>query len=331
MPTVLITPENLRDDSSPHVDMLCEAGFEVRYPKDPHFTRGLCSEEDTIEAIRGVDALIAGGEVLTERVLSGLPELRVIARAGVGYDRVDIAAATNRSIAVTITPTANHAAVAEHALALLFAVKKDIVNNDAHTRAGRWNRDLTKPVRGLTMGIFGLGRIGRSMAVRSIALGMTVIATEMYPDERFVGAHNIELVDFQTLLARSDVISIHCPLSDETRGIFNRGSFAKMKPGSVMINTARGEIVVETDLLDALKNGPLSAAGLDVFEVEPVTPDNPLFALDNVVVTPHNAGNDERASQDMGIEAAECIIKLHRGQWPDGAVVNDELKGRWTW
>jgi len=331
MPTVLITPEAFLHQKAPYVDMLKEAGFDVAYPRDPHFTRGLGTEDETIAQLRGIAAVIAGGEHLTKKVIAASPELRVIARSGVGFDRVDIPAATAHKIPVTITPTANHQAVAEHAMALLFAVAKHVVRNDAHTRSGRWAQGMTTPVRGMTLGLLGLGRIGRSTATRGLAMGMKVIATETCPDSEFVKKHGIELVDLDTLLARSDYLSLHCPLNDETRGMINQDVFRRMKKGSVLLNTSRGGLVKEADLIEALKSGQLGGAGLDVYEQEPAKADNPLFAFDNVVLSPHIAGTDYRSMEDMGIEAAGCIIKLRRGDWPNGSVVNDELKAGWKW
>ncbi len=331
MTTVLITPEAMRNKPSRYVDMLRQASFEVQYPKNEQLSRGLCSEEEMIAELSDCAAAIAGNEVYSDRVLAALPQLRVIARAGVGFDHVDVAAATARRIAVTITPTANHAAVAEQALALLLAVAKSVVVNDRHARAGRWPKQFTAAIRGATLGIFGLGRIGRSMATRAIALGMRTIATEPHADQAFVEQHPIQLVDFQTLLAQSDYLSIHCPLNEHTARLFNREAFAQMKPGSVLINTARGDLVVEAHLIEALSHGHLRGAGLDVFEQEPPSPDNPLFQLDNVVVSPHIGGIDRLSLEDMGIESADCIIKLRDEQWPDGAVVNSQLRDGWKW
>ena len=331
MPTVLISPESLINVHGPWVAMLEEAGFEIQYPEDSAFARGLCSEDDTVRIVSVASAVIAGGEVFTPGALQRLSQLRVIARSGVGYDRIDVAAATGCGILVTITPNANHESVAEHVFALLLGVAKAVVANDAKVRAGRRRAKLSQPIRGKTLGIFGLGRIGRSTATRGLGMRMNVIATEMAPDEQFVREHDIELVDFDTLLARSDYLSIHCPLNEETTGLFNREVFARMKEGSVLINTARGKIVVEADLIEALKTGPLLAAGLDVYEQEPATPDNPLFKLDNIVVSPHVAGVDTLSKENMAIEAADCIIKLHRGEWPVSAVVNDDLRQNWKW
>jgi phosphoglycerate dehydrogenase-like enzyme len=331
MPTVLITPEAIVGAEGPHTELLRTAGFEIAFPKNPQFSRGLCDQSESIEELSIADAVVAGSEVINAAVIEQLPRLRVIARNGVGYDRVDVPAATANNIAVTITPTANHAAVAEHALALLFAVSKNLINGDRATRAGQWPRNLIEPVRGKTIGILGLGRIGRSMAVRASALGMRVIAYDAVPDLAFARAHMFELVEFDELVRRSDVLSIHCPVTDQTRGMINRDVFDRMQKNAILINTARGAIVNEADLVDALQRGAIKAAGLDVYEVEPTSKDNPLFQLDNVVLTPHTAGADALAMQDMAIESASCVVQLYRGQWPNEAVVNNELRGSWQW
>jgi phosphoglycerate dehydrogenase-like enzyme len=331
MPVALITPEAMREKPAPYVSMLKEAGFEVRYPKNPIFTRGHCSVAETIDELSVADAVVAGGEVFSREAMSALPKLRVIARSGVGYDKVDVPAATALGKILTITPTANHEAVAEHAFALIFDFAKSIATNDRGMRAGKWPNYLTRPVRGQTLGLLGLGRIGRSTAIRGAALGMNVIACETNPDSDFVAKQGVELVGFDELLERSDFLSLHCPLNAETRGLMNKSIFARMKEGSVLINTSRGGLVVEADLIEALKSGHLAGAGLDVFEQEPTAANNPLFKMDNVVLSPHIAGTDTLAMENMGIEAAGCVITLSRGGWPEGAVVNAELRGNWRW
>ena len=331
MPTVVTGVDSRPDEPAPWLDMLRAAGFEFRIAREPRLTLGLCSEQETIQLLSGAAAVIAGGEPYTEHILSSLPELRVVARLGVGFDRVDIAAATKHGIAVTITPDANHESVAEHALALMLAVARYIVPGDRGVRAGGWQRRLLMPLRGKTLGIVGLGRIGRSLAVRALAMRMNVIATEPCPDKEFVDKHGIQLLDLDMLLGRSDVVSIHVLLNDHTRGMINAEKLAKMKPGSLLVNTARGGVVVQADLVDALRSGRLGGAGLDVFEPEPTDATNPLFQFDNVVSSPHNAGTDTLAIKDMGIAAAQCIIDLSRGHWPHGSVVNDELKEQWQW
>ena len=331
MPTVLITPERLRDQPGPHLDLLRDAGFDVQFPGNPLLARGLCSDEETIEELKNIDATLASTENYNQTVLAALPELKVIARTGVGYDRVDVPFATERRVAVCITPNSNHEAVAEVALGLMFATSKAVVQNDKRVRAGEWPRDILMPIRGRTLGIFGLGRIGRSTAIRAQSLGMRVIATEQFPDTAFVSERGIELVEFDQLLERSDYLTIHAPLTDETRGLFNRDVFRKMKSGSVLINTARGPLVVEKDLCEFLQSGHLRAAGLDVFEREPPEGDNPLFTLDNVVLSPHLAGADETSSVAMSVEAADNIVKLSKHEWPVGAVINHVLQDNWSW
>lgn len=331
MPTCLIVPESMREVPERYVEVLRDAGFDIAYPKNPELARDLGGQDALIDELQGIDATIAGSERYTPQVLSASPSLRVIARAGVGYDGVNVPAATENSIPVTITPTANHEAVAEMTLALLFAAGRMIVSNDKQVRAGQWPRRLPLATRGKTIGIFGLGRIGRSMATRALALDMRVLATDKFANAEFVRAHKIELVEFDRLLSESDVISVHAPLNDETRGLFNADAFNRMKPGSIFLNTARGGLMVEADLCQALASGHLHSAGLDVFEQEPPSADNPLFQLDNVVVSPHIAGADETSLVAMGVEAAECIAALHRGEWPEGAVVNDTLKETFRW
>ena len=329
LPIVVVSGESTRPTS--HVRMLEENGFEVRMVGDERFSGGLTGDGEVIEVLRGASAVIAHGERYSEVVLENLPDLRVVARNGVGFDKVDVAAATANDVVVTITPTANHQAVAEHALALIMGLAKFLVSADKETRGGEWKRGQRKPLRGSTLGIAGLGRIGKSLAVRALGLKMQVIAAELYPDEAFVKQHGIELVDLDTLLQRADFVSIHMPLSDETSGIIDAGKLGLMKPTAYIVNTARGGLIVEADLDQALRSGQIAGAGIDVFEQEPTDPKNPLYELDNVIVSPHVAGIDDVSSREMGIEAAQSIIDLSQGRWPEGAVINDGLKGKWRW
>jgi phosphoglycerate dehydrogenase-like enzyme len=311
--------------------MLKRAGFEINLIENDRFPRGHASDEEEIELLQGASAVIAAGERYTRKVIESLPDLRSIARLGVGFDRVDVPAATANDVVLTITPNSNHEAVAEHAFALIMAVAKSIVSKDKAMRAGEWPTRPLMPIRGATLGIVGLGRIGRDLAVRALAMKMNVLAAEPQPDMDFVHENGIQLLDLDALLKSSDYVSLNCALSEETRGLINRHKLALMKPTAALINTARGGLIVEADLIEALKSGQMGGAGLDVFELEPTDPDNQLYTMDNVVVSPHMAGNDVLSVEDMGNEAAQCVIDLFNGRWPDGAVVNNELKGRWSW
>ena len=331
MPTVHINSDGTLDPPAPSVDLLEKAGFNVRIAKNRDVPRGIASEEENIAELRGADAVIAWGECYTNKILAAVPELRVIARAGVGFDRVDVAAATKRGVAVTITPNANYEAVAEHAIALIFALARCIVTDDKKVRDAQWPRHSMVPVRGRTLGIVGLGRIGRSVATRALGLKMNVVAAEKFPDQEFVDQHNVQLVDLDTLLATADVITLHCPLTDETRGIINAQALATMKPEAFLVNTARGGLIVESDLYEALKSGQIAGAGLDVQENEPALPGNSLFELENIVFSAHNAGNDQTSVELMGLHAAQYIVGLYQGRWPEEASLNNELRENWKW
>jgi D-3-phosphoglycerate dehydrogenase/(S)-sulfolactate dehydrogenase len=246
----------------------------------------------------------------------------------VGYDSVDVPSATAHGVAVTITPGTNHDAVAEHAFALLLALAKDVVHQHQQTIQGGWSRQPTVPVRGQTLGIVGLGRIGKAMALRALAFGMKVLATEKLPDEDFIRRHGIELVPLEELLRRSDFVSLHAPYTPETHHLIRAETLRLMKPTAFLINTARGGLVCERDLLEALQTGQLRGAGLDVFEKEPPG-DNPLFRLPNVIVTPHMAGVDTQSLREMAEMAARTIVGILRGEWfEDGRIVNPEVRPR---
>ena len=331
LPIVVIGNDRTMDETMPSVGLLRDHGFELRMTGDDRFAQGHATDDEEIKVLKGASAVVARGERYPAAVLEALPELRVIARMGVGFDRVDIATATARRIAVTITPNANHEAVAEHAIALVMASAKYVVRADKAMRSGAWPNLPRRPVRGATLGIVGLGRIGRSLALRALGMRMRVIATELWPDAAFVAEHDIEVVDLDTLLGEADYVSLNCPLTDETRGFMNNEKLALMKPDAFLINTARGALVIEADLVDALASGRLGGAALDVFEQEPTPSDNPMYELDNVIVSPHIAGSDDKSVAEMGLEAAQNIIDLSNGRWPTGSVVNDELKDRWSW
>lgn len=181
------------------------------------------------------------------------------------------------------------------------------------------------------MGLVGLGRIGRAVATRAVAFGMRVVAFDPMPDPEFDARHGVSRLGFDELLAAADVVSLHLPLTPDSRGIINRATLARMRPGSILLNTARGGLVVEADLGDALASGHLAGAGLDVLNHEPPEPGNPLLGLPNVIISPHLGGIDTKGMADMAEMAAGCIAALKQGRWPTGCVVNDELASSWTW
>jgi D-3-phosphoglycerate dehydrogenase len=283
----------------------------VRYPKQAR----LLTEAEIRTQIRGVDAVLASPEPYTDAVLAEADRLRVIARTGVGYETVDLEAATRRGIMVTITPGANHESVAEYALALILALGRGLVAFHQSVRAGEWRRPVYPSIRGRTLGIVGLGRIGRAVAERARAFGMRLIAAEAFPDREFVARLGVELVPLERLLAEADFVTLHTPVTEETRGLMNRETLARMKPTAYLINTARGELIEEDALADALRERRIAGAGLDVFRHEPPH-DSPLRGLENVLYSPHVAGIDDTSLAAMAAMAAESVVAVLRGETP---------------
>jgi phosphoglycerate dehydrogenase-like enzyme len=327
MPSVLIGPHLLRNAPGRFREILVEAGFE---PIDPPGGFALSADELRPYLPR-VDALIAGGERMTGDLLAVAPRLRVIARTGVGYDLIDVAAATSRRIAVAITPGTNQESVAEQTFALLLALTRRIVANDRTIHGGGWDRTLVAPARGRTLGLIGMGRIGRAVAVRAEAFRMSILAFDTVLDAEFDRRHGIQRLPLEDLLAGSDIISLHLPLTDATRGLVDRNFLACMRPGSYLINTSRGGLVVEADLRDALVSGHLAGAGLDVLNHEPPEPGNPLLGLPNLILSPHVAGTDTQSMREMAELAAMTIVDLYHNRWPADCVVNSELRDAWKW
>jgi phosphoglycerate dehydrogenase-like enzyme len=327
MPNILIMPTPLRHRPGRYRDILDAAGFT---PIDPPGT-GKLSEDDLLSTLPDSDALLAWGAPITAEMIARAPRLRAIARAGAGHDAVDLAAATARRIAVTNTPGANSESVAEQVFALLLALTRNIIGNDRSVRAGGWDRTAIRPLRGTTLGIVGLGRCGIAVARRALAFGMRVVAFSRHADAAPDVDHGIARLALEDLLAEADAVSLHLPLTAATRGLFDRRAFARMRRGAFFINTARGGVVVEEDLIASLSSGHLGGAGLDVLGSEPARPDNPLLRLPNVVLSPHIAGVDATALDEMAREAARCVIELHRGNWPEGCILNEELRPDWRW
>ncbi|MBY0524585.1 MAG: phosphoglycerate dehydrogenase [Gemmataceae bacterium] len=326
MPKVLIAPSTLAKIEGPFLKALREAGFELVFPE-----RAVqMTEDELLKKLQGISASLAGSEPYTRRVIEANPQLRVIARAGVGYDAVDLAAATERGIAVTICPGTNQDAVAEHTFTLMLALAKGLIPQHLATMDGKWPRGATLPLRGRTLGIAGLGRIGKAVALRGIAFGMPLLAYEPMPDMAFVQQHGIKLVPMDQLLAESDYLTLHIPLTPESRNLICTRTINLMKPTAFLINTARGGLVNEPELYEALKARKIAGAGLDVFDQEPPG-NNPFFTLDNVVVTPHAAGVDLQSRDDMALASAQSIVALSVGGWPSHQIVNPDVRSRFKW
>ena len=300
---------------------LTEAGVEMRWNE-----RGRnLTEAELIEALDGVVATVAGIEPYTERVLAAAPGLKVIARVGVGYDMVDVAAATRHGVAVAMAFGTNHEAVADHTLALMGAAAHRIVEYDRRVRAGGWGTFLHGQLHEATVGVIGFGRIGRAVAKRCLGFSMNVLIADPVADAETVARLGYRLVELDELLRQSDFVSVHAALSAETHHLIDARRLARMKPTAILINTARGGLIDEQALVQALTGGRLGGAALDVFEIEPL-PDGPLRHLEQVVLTPHVAGLSAASLRAMAHRASENILALLRGRDPGpGLVLNPEV------
>ncbi len=318
----------LMADEGPHFEILEQAGFNVERVDR---SLDLWNEEVLIKLVSGAQAVLAGSEPYTPRVISRLPELRVVARTGVGFDAINVAACDEQRVAITTTPGVNHHSVAEHTIALLMGVARGFPDLDMRVREGEWERITYPRVMGSTLGIVGLGRIGQAVVPRAIGLGMKILVCEPYADPEFVKQWGIELCELDELLSRADYVSLHIPLTLGTAHLMNAERFAKMKPGSVFINTGRGGLVDEKALDAALTSGHIRGAGLDVFETEPLPLDSPLLKHRHVLLAGHVAGLDIESRRDALTMAAEAIAGLKNGPWPTECVQN--LKGvtDWSW
>ncbi len=275
-----------------------------------------------LDAIGDADALVVRSETqVTAEVLAAAPKLKVVARAGVGVDNIDIPAATRAGVLVLNAPGTNAISAGEHTIAMLLGLTRQLPYANATTHAGEWKRKQVKPIdlRGRTVGMVGMGRVGSIVARRLKAFEMHVIAYDPYlPDARFAEV-GVEEVSLEQVFTRSDIVTFHCPSTPETRHLLNAETLATMKPGAIVLNAARGDIVDQAALADAIRSGHIAGAGVDVFPSEPCT-DSPLFGLENVIVTPHTGGSSIEALEAVGRVIGATTIAALRGESVPNAV-----------
>lgn len=303
---VVVTPRSFgMHDASLRAELERKVG-EVRYQPGP------LSADDLAAAIAGADGLLAGVDEIDASVFERAPQLRIVARYGTGVDRVDLKAAAQHGVTVTTTPGANANAVAELTIALMLTLARPIVTGRDRARAGEWPALQGIEIAGRTIGLLGLGRIGGLVAKKAAGLGLRTIAYDPYVSAGEVDA----LVDLDALASESDFLSVHAPLTAETRGVVGRTLLERMKPGSVLINTARGDLVDEYALVWALDHGPLRAAALDVLSEEPPPADSQLLPRDDVLITPHVGPHTAEATTAMGRIALDELLAVLSGQPP---------------
>jgi len=280
-------------------------------------------EDDYLRECGAADALLVQYGALTRRVFEGLPRLRVLVRYGVGVDGIDLAAASDCGVPVVNVPDYGTDEVASHAVAILLALTRKIVRLDRQTRAGGWNVFHVGPIHrlaGRTVGILGCGRIGGSVARKLAGFDVRVLGTDPYVPA-FPPA--VQPVPFERLLDESDYLTLHCPLTEETRHLVDARALARMRPTAVLVNTARGGIVDTDALIDALRTGGLAGAGLDVLEDEPLASTSPLHQMEQVIITPHAAWYSEEARSDLKRRVAEEAVRVLQGGRPRHCVNPD--------
>ncbi|MEF9988979.1 MAG: phosphoglycerate dehydrogenase [Christensenellaceae bacterium] len=304
-PTSFLKPQNAA--AKAELDMFAD---EVVYND---LARPLQADE-ILERLNGVDGYVAGLDYITAEVIEKAPQsLKIISRYGAGVDRVDMPACIKKGIVVTNTPGTNSVAVCELAFSLMLCAARNIPKLHDAVQKGEWPRSEGIELRGKTLGIVGMGAIGKNLATRAKAFGMIVNAYDPYFDQAFADANGIEKMDMQQVLTSSDFISLHVPLNEDTRHMINADCIAMMKKGAIIINTARGGIIDEQAAAQAVKSGQLGGLGLDAFEQEPLL-DSPLKGLDRVIFTPHTGAHTSEAVSGMGNMAVSNVIAVLEGK-----------------
>ena len=320
---VLITARTLNIEAvgKRALDLLGAAGLKLIHPPKA----GPLSEAELLPLLPGMDAVFASMDKFTAAVLGSkeAANLKLISRWGVGYDAIDVPAATKQGIVIAYTPGLLNDAVADYAMALLFAVARRVHEGHTSMREGKWTSLWGQDVSGKTLGIIGCGRIGQAVAKRASGFNMRLLGADMQPndDAKKLG---IEFVPLEQLLAESDYVSLHCALTPETRGLICEAQLRKMKPTAYLINTARGPVVDESALLRALNEKWIAGAAIDAFVVEPLPFDHPLRSAPNLLLTPHQASFGTDTGARVSEAAARAIVEMQAGRKPQW-VVNPEV------
>lgn len=313
MPIVLKTDAGLVPFGGPQREHLAEHGLDL-------VERACVTEEELIEHGRGVDALMVVAEPVTPRVIEALEGLRVVTRFGAGLDNVDIEAATRAGVQVTYVPGASVEEVSDHTIAMIFSLSRGLPALDAAVRRGEWAIPADLPplrrMRGQTLGIVGVGRIGAVVARKAQALGLEVVAFDPYASAASLAELGVESLPLDDLLARADHVSVHTPLTPETHHLIGARELALMKPTATLVNVARGGVVDQAALAEALAAGRLRGAGVDVQEQEPPPADEPLLGLPNVILTPHAAHFSQESMDDLRRAAIEDVAAVLDGRAP---------------
>lgn len=310
---ILLTTTSYQDTPGPHHDLLASSGFEV--VRD----RGPLSEERMLELAGEFDGFLCGDDAITKAVIEkSAPRLKVISKYGIGLDKIDVVYATSQQLPVMFTPGVNHTTVAEHTFGLLLGLSKKLHFNAVDVREGKWQAGWKKPVgheiMGKTMGILGLGRIGKEVATRAKAFGMPVIAFDPYFDDAFAAEHDVKKCEtMDEVLHNADVVSLHCFLDETTHGMINSAKIAEMRDDVIVLNCARGELVEIDDMAAALASGKVAGYGADVLDAEPPAADHVLLSAPNCIVTAHIASRTYESVERQAMRATRNLINFLTG------------------
>ncbi|MEO0515285.1 MAG: phosphoglycerate dehydrogenase [Planctomycetota bacterium] len=312
---ILLTTTSYQDTPGDHHAALADSGFEVVRARGPLHAPEML---DLIREHGGFDGLLNGDDEITAAVidaaLAAPTPLRVVAKYGIGLDSIDVAHATANKIPVLFTPGVNHTTVAEHAFGLMIGLAKHFKVHLREVEAGRWTRQTGTELTGKTLGVVGMGRIGKEVIKRGAAFGMPPIAFDLYWDEDFANEFNVQRCDSaEQVLTTADVISLHMNLTDENRGFINTAMIEQMKDTAILINTARGGLVVEEDLAAACKAGKLGGYGTDVVNVEPIQPGHPYLGIDNIMLTPHIGSRTVESVGRQAMRATKNLVNFLSG------------------
>ncbi len=307
---ILLTTTSYQDCPGDHHALLESTGAEIVRERGP------LSEARMLELAGDFDAFLCGDDEITQAVIDkSLPTLKIISKYGIGVDKIDVAYATKCNIPVSFCPGVNHTTVSEHVFMLMLALHKNLMEQANITAAGGWKRMTGHEVMGKTIGIIGLGRIGREVAIRANAFGMKCIGYDIYWPEEFAEEQNIERAHGVTqVLQSSDVVSLHTNLTEQTRDMICEASIKNMKDGAVLINCGRGELTHTTDVAAALESGKLGGYGTDVLDQEPPPADHPLLGAKNCIVTPHVGSRTFESVQRQAGMATQNLVNLLKGE-----------------
>ena len=309
---ILLTTTSFQDTPGAHHDLLKETGWEIIT------ARGPLNEADTLALVGDIDGMICGDDAITRKVLEkALPRLRVLSKYGIGVDKIDVEAATELGIPVCYTPGVNHTTVAEHCFTLMLALFKNLVPEVEYTRAGKWKRLIGHEIMGKQLGIIGLGRIGKEVAIRAKAFGLELAGYDIYWPEAFADEYGITRAhSIDEILESSEIVSLHTNLTEETRNMINLQRLSRMKDGVIILNCARGELVNTDAMVHGLKMGKVGGYGTDVLDEEPPPPDHPLLKEPNCLVTPHIGSRTYESVVRQASAAVNNLILVMKGEPP---------------